>query len=73
MEQQQSPVKWLAEEFDKIEKEFNNDSIEYSDAKTRAIIIADFMFEEQIKEAHKNGQFRLQTGEQYFKETFNTE
>ena len=31
------------------------------------------MFEEQIKEAHKNGQFRLQTGEQYFKETFNTE
>lgn len=81
MEQQQSAVIWLAEEFDRIEKEFYKESTEYSDAKATAITLAEFMFKEQIIEARytsrtlpkQNKSSHLAEAYQYFDKTFNAE
>lgn len=84
MEQQPTAVNWLAEEFDRIEKEFYKESTEYSDAKARALTLAEFMFKEQIvKSAQDNfhaGQdlangYKIDwnSAEEYFDKTFNAE
>ena len=55
MEKNQSAVKWLQEEFDKIEKDWEKDSIEYSDLRIRAVELAEYKFQEQIEKALLTG------------------
>lgn len=74
MEKEQSAVTWLVEEFDKIEKDWEKDSIEYSDLRSRALELAEYMFKEQIIDACDYGkQYHEKfdyTAEQYYNETF---
>lgn len=73
MEKNQSAVKWLEEEFDKIEKDWEKDSIEYSDLRNRAVELAEYKFKEQINEAYNQGQmdgFGLEEKDNYYNETF---
>lgn len=82
MEKVQSAVTWLLEEFDKIEKDWEKDSTEYSDMRSRALELAEYMFQEQIEKTWENGyehgacvneEKSIYHGNQYFKKTFKSE
>lgn len=56
MEKVQSALTWLVEEFDKIEKDWEKDSTEYSDMRSRALELAEYMFKEQ---SHEYAEFAI--------------